>query len=131
MYTGSIPVLASNKQIKLLIYLIKITQSSKKMPFNLPLNCPKASALFGHAPTHQEAALEIGPLDIFRRHSSREIIIRGVRPVSDDAKAEIDSARRSDGSLDFSRLSNATLHQIIGAGELINGFRDTQYRRLD
>ena len=49
----------------------------------------------------------------------REIVIRGVRPLSEDAKAEIDAERRSDGSLDFSRLSDATLHQIVGVGELI------------
>ena len=42
-----------------------------------------------------------------------------MRPVSEYAKAEIDAARRSDGSLDFSRLSDATLHQIVGFGEII------------
>lgn len=43
-----------------------------------------------------------------------EIIIRAAHPISSDVEAEIDAARRPDGSIDFSRVSDATL-RVDGA----------------
>jgi hypothetical protein len=47
------------------------------------------------------------------------IEIRGVQPISPEAEAEIDAARRPDGSIDFSNLSDATLTQIVDVGVLV------------
>lgn len=47
------------------------------------------------------------------------IEIRGVHPISSESEAEIDAARRPDGTLDFSQLSDATLTQIVDVGDLV------------
>lgn len=48
-----------------------------------------------------------------------EIVIRAAHPISSEAEAEIDAARRPDGTLDFSKLSDATLAQIVDIGDLV------------
>lgn len=48
-----------------------------------------------------------------------EIVIRAAHPISEKAEAEIDAARRPDGTLDFSKLSDATLTQIVDIGDLV------------
>lgn len=47
------------------------------------------------------------------------IEIRAAHPISPKAEAEIDAARAPDGSIDFSKLSDTTLAQIVNLGDLV------------
>lgn len=76
-----------------------------------------ATAILDRAYGRPGQAVEI--TDTTPERPTRIEIVAAHHPVTPEAEAEIDAARRPDGSIDFSKLSDATLTQIVDVGDLV------------